>query len=153
VTPAPSDIIITEFTMADYPTVHVLWQRSGLWMRPSDGPEATALKLERDPDLFLVARDREGVIVGTVMGGWDGRRAYVYHLAVLPERTRQGIGGLLMDELEQRFRELGAMKAKLQILTENEASRAFFARRGYLYETDCEPWGRELMDGGAPPCR
>lgn len=152
-TATPSDILITEFTMADHPTVHVLWQRSGLWMRPSDGPEATALKLERDPDLFLVARDREGVIVGTVMGGWDGRRAYVYHLAVLPERTRQGIGGLLMDELEQRFRELGAMKAKLQILTENEASRAFFARRGYLYETDCEPWGRELMDGGAPPCR
>jgi len=150
---ARDDILITEFTMDGFPLIHVLWQRAGLWMRPSDGPEATALKLERDPGLFLVARDGKGAIVGAVMGGWDGRRAYVYHLAVLPERLREGIGGLLMDELEERFRKLGAMKAKLQILTGNEASRAFFERRGYLYEIDCEPWGKELVEGGAPPCR
>jgi ribosomal protein S18 acetylase RimI-like enzyme len=148
-----SDILISGFTMDDFPVVHVLWQRAGLWMRPSDGPEATAIKLERDPGLFLVARDGDRVIVGTVMGAWDGRRAYVYHLAVLPERLRQGIAGLLMDSLEERFRALGAMKAKLQILTDNDASRAFFEQRGYLYEIDCEPWGKELVEGGAPPCK
>jgi ribosomal protein S18 acetylase RimI-like enzyme len=148
-----SDIIISEFTMADYPVVYVLWQRGDLWMRPSDGPEATALKLQRDPDLFLIARDNDERIVGTVMGGWDGRRAYVYHLAVLPEQRRRGIASLLMDELEERFRRLGAVKAKLQILTDNDGSRAFFKRRGYLFEDDCEPWGKELVEGGAPPCR
>jgi ribosomal protein S18 acetylase RimI-like enzyme len=147
------DITIADFTMDDYPVVHVLWQRGDLWMRPSDGPEATLLKLARDPGLFLVARDGDGRVVGTVMGGWDGRRAYVYHLAVAPERRREGIGDALMDELEKRFVALGAVKAKLQILVENETSRAFFARRGYLLETDCEPWGKELVEGGAPPTR
>jgi ribosomal protein S18 acetylase RimI-like enzyme len=150
--PARDHILISGFTMDDFPFVHVLWQRAGLWMRPSDGPEATALKLERDPELFLVARDGEGVIVGTAMGGWDGRRAYVYHLAVQPERMRQGIGSRLMDELEERLRALGALKVKLQILTDNDASRAFFEGRGYLYEIDCQPWGKELAEGGAPPC-
>jgi GNAT superfamily N-acetyltransferase len=148
-----SGVTVEPFTMDDFPVVHVLWQRSGLWMRPSDGPEQTLLKLARDPGLFLVARDAAGAIVGTVMGGWDGRRAYVYHLAVLPERQRQGIAGRLMDELEARFRKLGALKAKLQILSDNDTSRAFFAARGYLLETDCEPWGRELVEGGAPPTR
>ncbi|MBE0528983.1 MAG: GNAT family N-acetyltransferase, partial [Thermoleophilia bacterium] len=76
------EVTIAEFTMDDYPVVHVLWQRGDLWMRPSDGPEATLLQLARDPGLFLVARDARGRIAGTVMGGWDGRRAYVYHLAV-----------------------------------------------------------------------
>jgi ribosomal protein S18 acetylase RimI-like enzyme len=147
------DVIVREFTMDDFPVVHVLWQRADLWMRPSDGPEATLLKLERDPDLFLVAAEPDGRVVGTVMGGWDGRRAYVYHLAVAPERQRHGIGGALMDELEARFRAKGALKAKLQILVDNEASRAFFARRGYLLEDDCEPWGKELVSGGAPPSR
>ena len=147
------EVTIAEFTMDDYPVVHVLWQRGDLWMRPSDGPEATLLKLARDPGLFLVARDTGGRIVGTVMGGWDGRRAYVYHLAVAPERRRQGVGGALMDELEARFRGLGAVKAKLQILAENDDSKAFFASRGYLLETDCEPWGKELIKGGAPPTR
>ena len=150
---AGDDITITEFSMDDYPVVHVLWQRGDLWMRPSDGPEATLLKLTRDPGLFLVARDGDGRLVGTVMGAWDGRRAYVYHLAVAPERRREGIAGALMDELEERFIALGAVKAKLQILVENETSRVFFARRGYLLETDCEPWGKELVEGGAPPTR
>ncbi len=146
-------VTIAEFTMDDYAVVHVLWQRSGLWMRPSDGPRETVLKLARDPGLFLVARDATAGIVGTVMGGWDGRRAYVYHLAVLPEHARRGIGAALMDELEARFRALGAMKAKLQILVGNDASKAFFAARGYLLEADCEPWGKELGPGGAPPTR
>ena len=146
-------ITIGEFGMDDYPVAHVLWQRGDLWMRPSDDPEATLLKLTRDPGLFLVARDGAGKVVGTVMGGWDGRRAYVYHLAVAPELRRQGVADALMDELEERFRALGALKAKLQILVENETSKAFFAHRGYLLETDCEPWGKELVPGGAPPGR
>jgi ribosomal protein S18 acetylase RimI-like enzyme len=146
-------IKVEEFSMDDYAVVHVLWQRSDLWMRPSDGPEATLLKLTRDPGLFLVARSEDGRVVGTVMGGWDGRRAYVYHLAVAPEKRRHGIADALMDELESRFRALGALKAKLQILADNEASRRFFAHRGYQLEADCEPWGKELVEGGAPPCR
>jgi ribosomal protein S18 acetylase RimI-like enzyme len=146
-------ITIAEFGMDDYPVVHVLWQRGDLWMRPSDGPEATLLKLTRDPELFLVARTGDGRIVGTVMGGWDGRRAYVYHLAVTPELRCRGIADALMDELEERFRALGAVKAKLQILVDNDVSKAFFSRRGYLLETDCEPWGKELIAGGAPPAR
>ena len=148
-----NDITIAEFTMDDYPVVHVLWQRGDLWMRPSDGPQATLLKLTRDPELFLVARDAGGRVVGTVMGGWDGRRAYVYHLAVLPKQRREGIADALMDELEERFRRLGALKAKTQILLDNEASCAFFAQRGYLREDDCDPWGKEFVEGGAPPCR
>jgi len=139
--------------MDDHAVVYALWQRSDLCMRPSDGFQETTLKMERDPDLFLVARERDGRIVGTVMGGWDGRRAYVYHLAVAPERRREGIADRLMDELEARFRAKGAVKAKLQILVDNDVSRRFFARRGYRLETFCEPWGKELVEGGAPPTR
>lgn len=138
--------------MADYEAVHELWRRSDLWMRPSDGLAAVELKLSRDPDLFLVARVAKRV-VGVTMGGWDGRRAYVYHLAVDPEWRRRGVAGRLMDELEERFRAKGALKAKLQILAGNEASAAFFSARGYELERCCVPWGKELVPGGAPPDR
>ncbi len=150
---ASTSISIETFVMDDYPLVHVLWQRSGLFMRPSDDRKETALKLTRDPGLFLVARDAGRRIVGTVLGGWDGRRGYVYHLAVSPERRREGIGGALMDELENRFYELGAVKAKLQIMNENDVSRAFFRARGYELEDFCQPWGKQLKLGGAPPPR
>lgn len=152
-TPSSAGVVIEEFSMDDYAVVHVLWQRGDLWMRPSEGREATLLKLARDPGLFLVARSPDGSIAGTVMGGWDGRRAYVYHLTVAPEHRRRGIADALMDELEARFRALAAVKVKLQILVDNETSKAFFAHRGYLLESDCEPWGKELVAGAAPPCR
>ncbi|MBK5108784.1 MAG: GNAT family N-acetyltransferase [Anaerolineales bacterium] len=44
-----------------------------------------------DPDLFLVVEHR-GKIIGTVMGGYDGRRGFVYQLAVQEDYRRQGIG-------------------------------------------------------------
>jgi ribosomal protein S18 acetylase RimI-like enzyme len=150
---ANDDVRIGPFTLDNLDEVRALWEATDMWLRPSDGPRETLLKLTRDPGLFLVARDAEAGIVGSVMGGWDGRRAYVYHLVVAPDRQRQGIAGRLMDELEGRFRSRGALKAKLQILVGNETSRAFFAARGYLPETDCEPWGKELVPGAAPPAR
>jgi ribosomal protein S18 acetylase RimI-like enzyme len=142
-------IEIDEFTLADYAEVRDLWRRSDLLLRPSDERDAVELKLARDPDLFLVARTA-GTIVATVMGGWDGRRAYVYHLAVDPGHRRRGIAGALMDELEERFRGKGALKVKLQILTGNDASLAFFEQRGYELETPCRPVGKQLVEGDVP---
>ena len=148
-------VSIAEFSIDDYDLVAALWRRSGLWLRPSDTFEQVALKLACDPGLFLVARIGEA-LAGTAMGGWDGRRAYVYHLSVDPAWRRRGIGDALMDELEDRFRAKGALKAKLQILAGNDVSRAFFERRGYLEEIRCTNWGKELVAGGAPddwsPC-
>ncbi len=147
--PTATDPRLREFAMADYAAVDELWRRAGLWMRPSDAAAQLALKLSRDPDLFLVAC-ADARLVGVAMGGWDGRRAYVYHLAVDPDWQRRGLADRLMDELEKRFRAKGALKAKLQILLGNDASAAFFAARGYRLETDCVPWGKELVSGGAP---
>jgi len=148
---AAVDVRLEPFELDDLDEARALWEATGMWLRPSDGPEQMALLIERDPELQLAARDGSGRLVGTVLGGWDGRRAYVYHLAVAPDRQRGGIAGLLMDELEERFRARGALKAKLQVLVDNDVSRAFFAARGYLFEVDCEPWGKELVPGGAPP--
>ena len=140
---------LREFAMADFQAVEKLWRRAGLWMRPSDGAEQVALKLTRDPDLFVVACAGERV-VGVAMGGWDGRRAYIYHLAVDPRWRRRGLANRLMNELEERFRAKGALKAKLQIMAGNDASTAFFAARGYRLDTVCTSWGAELVEGGAP---
>ena len=147
--PTATDLRLREFAMADFQAVEKLWRRAGLWMRPSDGAEQVALKLTRDPDLFVVACAGERV-VGVAMGGWDGRRAYIYHLAVDPRWRRRGLANRLMDELEERFRAKGALKAKLQIMAGNDASTAFFAARGYQLETACASWGAELIEGGAP---
>jgi len=108
---------IRQFKMeGDYAPVRQLWEHSepGVQLSPSDEPLEIERKLKRDPELFLVIEE-EGQILGTVIGGYDGRRGLVYHLAVLPARRGEGIGKALMAELENRLRSKGCFKYYLLV--------------------------------------
>lgn len=124
----------------DYEAVKSLWSRCapGIQVSSTDDFEGLRHKLERDPQLFLVAVDDQ-VIVGTVIGGYDGRRGIVYHLAVAPEFRRQGVGRMLMELLEERLRALGCYKYYLLVTRENDAALEFYKSIG------CEPMDLHLL--------
>jgi len=134
---------IREFKMDDYPIVRDLWQAAGLILRPGDELEDVKLKLQRDSDLFLVAV-QDDMIVGSVMGGWDGRRGWIYHLAVKPEHRRQGIGVGLVREVEKRLVAKGARKVNAQVYKWNERSSEFFKAIGYETQPDLIMIGKRL---------
>lgn len=117
---------------ADYPSVIDLWNRCGpgVQVRKSDEPEEIKKKLERDPDLFIVA-EHQGQVVGTVLGGFDGRRGLIYHLAVEPGFRVHGVGGKLMQEVESRLAQKGCIKAYLLVTLENEEVIPFYEKRGW----------------------
>lgn len=70
-------------------------------------------------------------MAGTVIGAWDGRRAWIYHLAVLPARQGRGTGRMLMDELERRLHAIGATRLNLLVEQDNAAVAAFYRKLGY----------------------
>jgi len=119
---------IREFDFsADYEAVLALWRDAGpgVQLSVSDQPGEILKKLERDPDLFLIAEDG-GQLVGSVLGGFDGRRGMMYHLAVLPGLRRQGIGRLLMEELESRLQAKGCLKYYLLVTKDNQQALDFY---------------------------
>lgn len=85
--------------------------------------------LGKNPGTCLVAEEN-GRVVGAVMGGYDGRRGLVHHLAVDPEMQRRGIGAALMKELEDRYREMGVVKYHLWIEDNSEAIIDFYRNIG-----------------------
>jgi ribosomal protein S18 acetylase RimI-like enzyme len=115
----------------EYPSVYALWERagSGIHLGSTDQPAEMEKKIARDPDLFLVA-EKEGRLVGAVLGGFDGRRGLVYHLAVEPGERRQGIGEALMNELENRLRQKGCRRYYLLVTWDNVDALRFYERRG-----------------------
>lgn len=116
----------------DYQAVMQLWESAGPGVRvgPSDSPDAIKQKLSRDPDLFLVA-EQGGRLIGAVLGGYDGRRGLVYHLAVSPDVRGNGTGTALMNELEARLKAKGCYKYMLLVRMENPSVIDFYRRLGW----------------------
>ena len=65
------------------------------------------------------------------MGSYDGRRGWVNHLAVAPERQGQGLGAAIMAELERRLVTKGCEKVNLLIEPDNAGVQAFYEKLSY----------------------
>jgi ribosomal protein S18 acetylase RimI-like enzyme len=128
----PPDVppILREFRESDYDAAITVWRACGLTLKPSDTLAELRKLVERNPGLFLVAEE-DGDVAGTVIGAWDGRRGWVYHLAVRPAAQRRGTARLLMDEVERRLRAAGATKLNLMIEPANSGVTEFYDKLGY----------------------
>ena len=115
----------------------------GVNLGRSDTPEEIQKKIAHGPDLFLVAEEN-GQIVGTVIGGFDGRRGLIYHLAVDASFRGQGIGSRLMDEIESRLRAKGCIRCYLLVVTDNDEAMRYYEKRGWEHMTWVRPYGKDL---------
>jgi len=116
----------------DYQGIISLWQSAGpgIHITKSDSLEEINKKQLRDPDLFLVA-DFDGEVIGTILGGFDGRRGIVYHLAVSESHRKQGVGESLMNELEVRLRRKGCIRCYLLVTLDSQKNVDFYLKRGW----------------------
>ena len=97
---------IRRFEASDTDAVVALWQEAFPEYRDVTRPQrnphlSIANKLATQPELFFVAVFGER-IVGTVMGGYDGHRGWLYSLAVDESLRRHGIGKRLVAHVETR---------------------------------------------------
>ncbi|MFO3796506.1 MAG: GNAT family acetyltransferase [Anaerolineales bacterium] len=130
----------------DYEAVCQLWEgmEKGVRLGASDTPQEIEKKLQRDPDLFLVA-EADGQIIGSVIGGFDGRRGLIYHLAVHPHFRQRGIASRLMEEVEARLREKGCIRAYLLVTTDNDEAMRFYEHRGWKRMDYVITYGKDLV--------
>ena len=138
---------IREFRFpSDYEQVIELWRsiERGVHLGRSDTLAELEKKLNRDPDLFLVA-ESEGAIIGAVIGGFDGRRGLIYHLAVDTSFRGQGIGSELMNEVESRLRAKGCLKCYLLVTDDNIEVADYYIHRGWQRMDQVQLYGKELQ--------
>ncbi len=116
----------------DYQMVIDLWSHAGdgIHLGRSDTLPEIKKKMDYDPDLFLVA-EKGSEIVGAVLGGFDGRRGLVYHLAVRQDFRQRGIASALMEELENRLRAKGCIRVYLLVTRDNIEARQYYEKRGW----------------------
>jgi ribosomal protein S18 acetylase RimI-like enzyme len=141
-----STIKLREFRFpSDYESVYQLWGsiEKGVHVGRSDTPAEIEKKIARDPDLFILA-ESDGAIIGSVIGGFDGRRGLIYHLAVAAPFRGLGIGSRLMDEVEARLRVKGCLKCYLLVTTDNPEAEDYYQNRGWQPMDTIHLFGKEL---------
>src|SRR4051794_8603584 len=126
---------IRRFDARDTDAVIALWQQAFPEYRDATKPQrnprlSIANKLATQPELSFVAVLGERV-VGTVMGGYDGHRGWLYSLAVDESLRRHGIGSRLVAHVEAALTALGCPKLNLQVLSAKNDVRAFYEALGY----------------------
>jgi len=122
---------IRPFEPDDTEAVVALWESCGL-VRPWNDPRRDiARKLSVQPELFLVATDDRGAVVGAGMAGFDGHRGWVNYLAVRPDLQGGGLGRALMAEFERSLTAMGCPKLNLQVRAGNERVIGFYESLGY----------------------
>jgi ribosomal protein S18 acetylase RimI-like enzyme len=122
---------IEPMSMDDFNDVLRLWKKTdGVGITESDSRSATRQYLARNPGLSLVARDGRR-IVGTVLCGHDGRRGYLYHLAVAKAHRRNGLGRKLVDLCLAKLEKLGIPRCNAYVFADNRDGEAFWLRNGW----------------------
>jgi ribosomal protein S18 acetylase RimI-like enzyme len=125
---------IRPFEEADAAAVIALWRSVFAYPAPHNDPARIIRdKLTVQRELFFVAR-LDGALVGTVMGGYDGHRGWVYSLAVEPQARRRGVGTALMTHVERELALRGCPKVNLQVLATNASTVEFYRKLGYAVE-------------------
>lgn len=139
-------IHIREFQFpADYQQTYDLWCsiEKGVHVGRSDSLSEIEKKLTRDPDLFLIA-EVDNQIIGSVIGGYDGRRGLIYHLAVHMAFREQGIGSRLLQDVEARLRAKGCLKCYLLVTDDNPEAKRYYQDRGWYSMNTVQLFGKEL---------
>lgn len=133
-----TEVAYRPFLTSDLPAALALWRSTpGLGLGESDTPAALTAFLQRNPGLSQVAVAGTR-LVGTLLTGHDGRRGFLYHLAVIPEYRRRGIARTLVRDGLERLQRCGITRTTLHLYAANDEGKAFWHSTGWASRDDLE---------------
>jgi ribosomal protein S18 acetylase RimI-like enzyme len=123
--------------ISDYENVFDLWAgTAGMGMRNlDDSKDSIDRFLKRNPDTSFVAVE-DNAVIGVILCGHDGRRAYIYHTAVKNDYRRNGIGEQLVNTVINALKTVGINKAALVVFKDNKIGNDFWQSIGFTERTD-----------------
>ena len=105
-----------------------------------DDKQSIAKYLKRNNGCsFAAFKDRK--MIGAVLSGHDGRRAFFNHLFVIPEYRRQGIGRKLVDLSFGKLKKDGIKRVGIFIHKSNASAKLFWNKIGFEKVDFVETYG------------
>ena len=131
---------IHEQTVYDqtYDGLHALWMTiHGFGIRSiDDSREGVERFINRNPGTSVVAIGEDGVVVGGILCGHDGRRGCLYHVCVREDYRRLGIGKAMVVHCMNALKAEHINKVSLIAFTQNDIGNAFWKCIGWTKRED-----------------
>lgn len=130
--------------LGDFTKLLTLWNEAGLSVvNFKNEQKELQMLLKLNPESCLVAAVNKK-IVGSIIGAFNGRRVWIYHLAIHPEWQNKGIGSKLLKRVEKIFKKKGATKILLGVSFDNLSTCSFYEKNGYSIMNDAVLMSKEL---------
>lgn len=141
------DFFVRNMSQKDYAEVYALWNScDGIGLNPIDDSESGIARfLLHNPNTCFVATI-DGKIVGVILAGQDGRRGYIYHLAVAQQYRGKGIGKELVCNAVCALERLGIQKTALVVYSNNEEGNQFWEKVGFTVRGDLTYRNRSMKE-------
>ena len=130
--------------LSDYEQALQLWKSlPGIGLSGADEKENIRDFLQKNPSTCFVAL-RGGDLIGTILGGSDGRRGYIYHLATQQSERNKGIGKKLVSLCLNEYKKSGIQKCHIFEISDNSEGIAFWEKAGWLRRDDILVMSKEI---------
>jgi ribosomal protein S18 acetylase RimI-like enzyme len=135
---------IREMIVGDYEQMITLWKNTqGIGLNDADSKRNINQFLERNPGMSFVC-EIDKRIIGTVLCGHDGRRGYIYHLAVDHAFRKRGIGKELMTRALEKLSRKRIAKCHLFLYSDNEDAIQFYDHTGWTKRSNLLIYSKNL---------
>ena len=136
---------IRNLFIEDYDQLYNLWAKiPGIGLRSLDDSRDGIKKfLERNPTTNFVSTI-DNKLVGSILCGHDGRRAYIYHTCVDPNYRGLGIGQKLVNKVISSLKGEGINKVSLVAFKENDIGNNFWGNIDFEKRVDLNYYNKSI---------
>jgi N-acetylglutamate synthase len=124
----------SEMSATDYDEVVSLW-RATEGIGEAETLDQFQRVLDRNPGLSLVVRHGNH-LVAAVLCCHDGRRGYLYHLAVAAKHRQQGIARQMVERCLENLAAAGIPRCSIHLYADNDHGHSFWRKLGWRERTD-----------------
>lgn len=120
----------------DIKKAYQLWKKAGLNVASYKREKVEVSNVLRINSSSCFVLEDKSKIIGTILGTFNGRRGWIYHLVIDPKFQKNGYGSMLLQKSEKALKNLGATKIILGVwLNDNEVLN-YYQKRGYSIMDD-----------------
>src|SRR5262245_46648616 len=127
--PNEIDFELTQLLPTDYEAAMALWN-SAPGVRVNEPREEFERILARNPGLATAVWIGDE-LAGAVLCCHDGRRGYLYHLAVADKFRRRGVARAIVDHCLQLLAAEGIQRCTIFLIADNEMGKTFWLNHGW----------------------